>query len=138
MRGLTTIAAGMIGLAALLSPCTAHAEPDIRCDTGQATGLDTSSPGFVRPYPQVCVDKFLAAVHAEGFTAPGGDTELVSLGKMACHALDVDPLDSGHVAENTVRAAEPKLAASAPDPSYRRDTIYDDFVMNIVMKSLCP
>ena len=54
---------------------------------------DTSTPGFIRTYPQACVTKFLGLAHAESFAAPGGDTELVTLGEMGCHALDVDQLN---------------------------------------------
>lgn len=127
-----------VTVSAFATATAAHAEPDISCATGNPTGLDTASRGFVRLYPQVCIDKTLAAAHAEGFTAPGGDAELISLGKIACRQLDVDESDMGRAAERAVRGAEPKLVASAPDPGYAHDTIYDDFVQNIVVKSLCP
>jgi hypothetical protein len=135
---LAFVVGAVMATNAFAAAIVANAEPDISCATGDATGLDTAGPGFVRPYPSVCVDKALADAHAEGFTAPGGDAELVSLGKIACHALDTDAEDTGHAAEKAVLAAEPKLVASAPDPGFSRDTIYDDFVANVAMKGLCP
>jgi hypothetical protein len=137
----TTVAAAVIGAGiapgALAAATTANAEPDINCATGQATGLDTASPGFVRPYPTVCVDKFLAYAHAENFTAPGGDTELVSLGKMACHSLDLDAADSGHAAENAVRVAEPKLTFTFTSGAEQYHDAGDELV-RLAIKALCP
>ncbi len=126
MKGLHVVfAAGVLSCTATaLTAPVVHAEPDINCVTGDITGLDTSSPGFVRPYPTACIDKYLAAAHGENYLAPGGETELVSLGKMICHTLDLDQTDANHAAANAVSKAEPKLTFTfTPGSGQDRDPV---------------
>jgi hypothetical protein len=39
-------------------------------------------------FAQVCVDAFLQTVHKWGITSGGGDTQLLSDGKLACYYID--------------------------------------------------
>jgi hypothetical protein len=135
------IALGIAGLAvsagAAFGMGTSHAEPDINCVSGDFTGRDTSSPGFIRTYPQACVTKFLGLAHAESFAAPGGDTELVTLGEMGCHALDVDQLNGDVSGARAINAAEPKLTFAFTDGSKQmRDPGRE--LVSLAIKGLCP
>lgn len=121
----------------LLSAGQADAEPDISCATGDSTGKDTSSPGFARTYPQACVDKFLGLAHADSFSAPGGDAELVTLGKTACHALDVDQENGDVSGAKEINAAEPKLTFAFTNGSGQmRDPGRE--LVSLAIKGLCP
>lgn len=121
----------------LLGSDRASAEPDISCATGNSTGKDTSSPTFTRTYPQACVAKFLGLVHADGFSAPGGDVELVTLGKTACDALDVDQENGDVSGAKAIDAAEPKLTYASANGSLEFHDPGRQLV-SLAIKGLCP
>jgi hypothetical protein len=118
MRIITTLAVtGALGLATLVGSGIANA------DSG--------------------TDEFLAQMHGTNpgttkittVTVPGGDTELLSLAKVAC-AADAQGLVGRDVAAK-VRAAEPQINFGQKDPKL----IVDDpaiFLQNAALSYVCP